>query len=79
MLFSFLFAWFSFLSFHHEPACGHLSEQGVGDEKVDFCFSKRKLLHLRDPGVAAVIFAWLLGAAGRGKAGGYGALCLQTH
>lgn len=26
----FLFAWFSFLSFHPEPARGHLSKQGGG-------------------------------------------------
>lgn len=67
VLFSFLFAWFSFLSFHHEPACGRLSEQGVGDEKVDFCFSKRKLLDLRAPGVAAVIFpgCWELQEGGK--------------
>lgn len=38
-----------------------------GMKKVGFCFSKRKLLDLRDQSVAGD-FAWLLGAAGRGDA-----------
>lgn len=66
VLFSFSFAWFCFLSFHHEPACGHLSKQGV-DEKVDFCFSERRLLDLSDQSVAGDS-AWPLEAAGRGDA-----------
>lgn len=40
VLFSFLFAWFCSLSFHHEPACGHLSKQGGGMKRLTFALGK---------------------------------------